>query len=65
MAKAEIYNLRSLNAIEDIPDEENMHSVFAHIAKYFFSTFVKKRKQRQNKKRCKNCNYKRRQYYDP
>lgn len=46
MAKAEIFNLRSIEAVEGIPEEENMHGVFANISKYFFSSFVKKRKQR-------------------
>lgn len=36
MAKAEIFNLRSIEAVEGIPEEENMHGVFANISKYFF-----------------------------
>lgn len=59
MAKAEIFNLRSIEAVEGIPEEENMHDVFVNVSKYFFSSFVKKRKQRQNRKRYKVCNYKR------
>lgn len=66
MAKAEIFNLRSLETVEGIPEEENMHSVFANISKFFFFiTCQKKCRQRQNRKRYKVCNYKRRQYYDP
>ena len=36
MAKAEIFNLRSLETVEGIPEEENMHGVFANISKFFF-----------------------------
>ena len=46
MAKAEIFNLRSLETVEDIPDNENMHSVFAYISKFFFHHLQKKHKQR-------------------
>lgn len=36
MAKAEIFNLRSIEAVKDIPEEENMRSVFANVSKFFF-----------------------------
>ena len=41
MAKAEIFNLHSIEAVEGIPEEENMHSVFANISKFFFSSLAK------------------------
>lgn len=59
MAKAEIFNLRSIETVEGIPEEENMHGVFANISKYFFHHLPKKSRQRQNRKRYKSCNYKR------